>query len=86
MYSKDVSATGNLLAAHNFTTEAEQAYQLAMQVCPYSPEAVTGLAQVMAQTGRADQAKALLDQFAAKYPDQSKAVDQAKATIVWTTK
>src|SRR6185437_9921192 len=31
-YSKDVSATANLLAAHNFTSQAEEAYQLALQV------------------------------------------------------
>jgi tetratricopeptide (TPR) repeat protein len=85
-YSKDINATANLLAAHNYTSQAEEAYTLATQVCPYSPEPVTGLAQLLAQTGRADQAKALLDQFASKYPDQSKAVAQARATITWTAK
>jgi hypothetical protein len=83
-YSKDINATANLLAAHNFTAQAEQAYQLAIQVCPYSPEAVTGLARLMAQTGRADQAHVLLDQFASKYPDQRSAIEQAGMTITWT--
>jgi tetratricopeptide (TPR) repeat protein len=85
-YSKDVNATANLLAAHNFTSQAEEAYQLALQVYPGMPEAVTGLAQVMAQTGRADQAKALLEQFAAKYPQQRAAIQQAQGTITWTGK
>jgi tetratricopeptide (TPR) repeat protein len=85
-YSKDVNATANLLAAHNFTAQAEEAYQLALQVYPSSPEAVTGLAQVMAQTGRADQAKALLDQFAAKYPQQRAAIQQAGWKVTWTPK
>ena len=83
-YSKDVSATANLLAAHNFMSQAEQAYQLALQVCPSMPEAVTGLAQVMAQTGRAEQARALLDQFVSNYPNQRSAIEQAKGTITWT--
>ena len=83
-YSKDVNATANLLAAHNFTAQAEEAYQLALQVYPSSPEAVTGLAQVMAQTGRADQAKALLDQFAARYPQQRGAIPQAGWRVTWT--
>jgi len=85
-YSKDVNATANLLAAHNFTAQAEEAYQLALQVYPGMPEAVTGLAQVMAQTGRADQAKALLDQFVSKYPQQKAAIQQAQAAIVWSAK
>jgi hypothetical protein len=82
-YSHDIDATANLLAAHSFTAQAEEAYQLALQVSPSNSGAVTGLAQVMAQTGRADQARALLDQFAAKYPDQAKTIAQAKGTIVW---
>lgn len=85
-YSHDINATANLLAAHNFTAEAEEAYSLASQVWPGNPEPVTGLAQVLAQTGHEDQARALLDQFASKYPDQQKAIDQARSVIVWSGK
>src|SRR5690348_12422484 len=33
-YSKDISSTANLLAAHHFTAQAEEAYTLATQVFP----------------------------------------------------
>ena len=69
-YSHDVNATANLLAAHNFTSEAEEAYSLASQMWPDNPEPVSGLAQVLAQTGHVDEAQNLLNKFAAKYPDQ----------------
>ena len=82
-YSKDINATANLLASHHFTAQAEEAYTLATQVFPGNPEPMAGLAQLLAQTGRADEAKAVLDQFAAKYPSQSKWVDQARAAIKW---
>ena len=80
-YSKDVNATANLLAAHHFTAQAEEAYQLASQVYPGNPEPVTGLAQLLAQTGRADQAKALLDQFVSKYPQQKAAIQQVQGAL-----
>jgi len=83
VYAKDISATANLLASHNFTAQAEEAYTLARQVFPASPEPTIGLAQLYAQTGRANQGRALLDQFAAKYPDQAMAIQQGSATIVW---
>lgn len=83
-YSHDINATANLLAAHNFPSEAEQAYTLASQLWPGNPEPVTGLAQVLAQTGRANEAQNLLNQFVSKYPDQLKAVQQARASIVWS--
>ncbi len=72
-YSKDINSTANLLAAHNFTEQAEQAYTLASKVQPDNPEPVSGLAKLLAQSGHADQAQALLDQFASQYPNQSKA-------------
>ena len=83
-YSHDVDSTANLLAAHNFTDEAEQAYALASQISPENPQPVSGLAKLLAQTGHADQAQALLNQFAAKYPDQQKAIEQTRAAITWT--
>lgn len=73
-YSHDVNATANLLAANNFTDQAEQAYELASQIYPGNPETVNGLAKLLTQTGHADQAQALLNQFASEYPDQRSAV------------
>jgi hypothetical protein len=84
-YSHDINATANLLAAHNFTAEAADAYRLASQVWPDNAEPVEGLAQVLVQTGHADQARVLLDTFATKYPDQRTAIQQASSTILWTT-
>ena len=84
-YSHDINATANLLAAHNFTAEAADAYKLATQVLPDNAEPVEGLAQVLVQTGHADQARVLLDTFASKYPDQRTAIQQASSTILWTT-
>lgn len=82
-YSHDVNATANLLAANNFTDQAEQAYELASQIYPGNPEPVNGLAKLLTQTGHADQAQALLDQFVSKYPDQRSAV-QPQMTITAT--
>ena len=39
-YSKLATAQAGLLAAHDFNAEAEQAYRLATEICPDSPEAV----------------------------------------------
>jgi len=84
-YAHDVSAAANLLAAHNFTAEAEEVYQLASQILPGDPEPVKGLARVLVQAGHTDQARAVLDAFAGKYPDQAAAIQQASSTILWTT-
>lgn len=80
-YSHDVNATANLLAANNFTDQAEQAYVLASQISPGNPEPVNGLAKLLMQTGHTDQAQALLNQFVSQYPDQRSAV-QPEMTIV----
>jgi tetratricopeptide (TPR) repeat protein len=83
-YSHDVNATANLLAARNFTTEAEQAYRLATQICPYDPQAVTGLAGILNRTGRATDAQALLDNFVRSYPNQRTAIETFRGTITLT--
>ena len=69
-YSHDVSTTANLLAAHNFDSQAEEAYRLAMQVCPWNPESVGGLANLLAASGRDAEAHQLLDKFSSQYPEQ----------------
>ena len=80
-YSHDVNSTANLLAANNFTDQAEQAYALASQLFPGNPEPVNGLAQLLTQTGHADQAQTLINQFVSKYPDLRSAVQQPQMTI-----
>ncbi|HLK52559.1 MAG TPA: tetratricopeptide repeat protein, partial [Candidatus Angelobacter sp.] len=83
-YSHDVNATANLLAANNFTDQAEQAYELASQIYPGNPEPVNGLAKLLTETGHADQAQQLLNQFISQYPDQRSAV-QPQMTITGTS-
>jgi Flp pilus assembly protein TadD len=80
-YSHDVVASANLLAAHDFNGEAEQAYRLAQQLCPYNPEPVSGLADVLVGTGREMEARQLLQDFADKYPNQKK--DLERISTYW---
>ncbi|HWX22398.1 MAG TPA: hypothetical protein VN578_21055 [Candidatus Binatia bacterium] len=74
-YSHDAASAANLLAAHNYTAEAEQAYRLSSQLWPGNPEAVGNLATLLANTGRSNEAHQLLDNFARNYPDQHSAID-----------
>jgi Flp pilus assembly protein TadD len=53
-------------------SQAEEAYRLASQIVPGNPEAVSGLANVLEQTGRATEARRLLEDFARQYPDNAK--------------
>jgi hypothetical protein len=69
-YSHDTVSAANLLAAHNFTAEAEEAYRLASQLWPSNPESVGGLADILVRDGRAPEARQLISDFAQRYPDQ----------------
>jgi hypothetical protein len=79
--SHEVNAAANLLAAHSYSAEAEQAYQYSSQLWPGNANAVTGLAEILAGTGRGDEARQLVDNFARNYPDQGAAVQRAWGTI-----
>jgi hypothetical protein len=87
-YSHDAVAAANLLASHNFSSDAEAAYGLAAQLWPQNPESVNGLADLLASTGRASEARELLNNFARQYPDQLKALEQTRAAtlLLWTAK
>jgi hypothetical protein len=76
-YSHDTVAAANLLAAHDYNGEAKEVYRLASRQCPYNPEPVIHLSELLARTGGADEARQLLDDFARKYPDQRAAVESA---------
>jgi thioredoxin-like negative regulator of GroEL len=82
-YSHDVNSTANLLASHGFNSEAEQAYRLSTQLWPANPEAVGGLAGILSQTGRADEARQVLDNFDREHPDQRAAAEKASAAFFW---
>lgn len=62
-YAKMAAAQAALLVDHQYSAEAEQAYRMAMQISPASPEAVYGLGQLLATTGRADEARQLVADF-----------------------
>jgi predicted Zn-dependent protease len=61
---------------------------LAAQLWPQNPESVNGLADLLASTGRASEARELLNNFARQYPDQLKALEQTRAAtlLLWTAK
>jgi len=73
-YAHNVTAQGNLLANNNYSAEAGQAYQTALNIWPASVEAVTGLTGALAQQGQFDQAGQALDAFLQNNPDQSQTV------------
>ena len=80
-WSHEANAAANLLAAHSYNAEAEQAYRYSNQLWPANPEAVTGLADILVRTGRAEEARQLVDNFARSYPAQRPAVERAWGTI-----
>jgi tetratricopeptide (TPR) repeat protein len=69
-YSHMAWSEGNLLADRSYTDQAEQAYRLAMQLEPSNPEAVNALSELLAKSGRVDEARKLVEQFQRSYPDQ----------------
>ena len=78
-YSHDTVTAANLLAAHDFNAEAEQAYRLATQLWPASPEAVGDLAALLNHTGRENEAQQLLDDFNRQHPDERKNLEKTSA-------
>ncbi len=67
-YAKMAAAQAALMADHHYPAEAEQAYRVALQISPASPEAVYGLGQLLATTGRADEARQLVANFERSRP------------------
>src|SRR5579883_468017 len=80
-YSHDTVAAANLLAAHNFNGEAEQAYRLASQLWPENPEPVSGLADLLVGAGHQSEAKQLLQDFARQHPTQQQ--DLQRISFSW---
>jgi hypothetical protein len=75
-YSHDATSAGNLLAAHNFPTEAEQVYRLAIQFSPDNPQPTAVLANFLTATGRETEGRQLIADFNQKYPDKMKELEQ----------
>jgi hypothetical protein len=79
-YSHDAAAAANLLAAHNFPGEAQQAYRVATQLWPENPESVSGLADLLVAGGQENEARQLLEQFAKQYPERQKDLERISAS------
>jgi hypothetical protein len=80
-YSHEMVAAANLLGAHNFSSEAEQAYRLANQLAPDNPESVDGLGELLMRSGREKEARQLFDDFTRQYPGQRKELEQSSVTF-----
>jgi len=69
-YAKMVCAQASLLLDHNYPAEAEQAYQIANQICPSSPEAVFRYVQLLMDQGRSAEAVPVIEKAVKAAPDQ----------------
>jgi tetratricopeptide (TPR) repeat protein len=78
-YSHDAVSAANLLAAHNFNAEAEKTYRLAVELWAENARSVGGLADLLSQNGRPDEARRLLEDFNRQYPNQKKELERASA-------
>lgn len=70
-YSKMVKAQGSLFAAHGLNDQAEQAYRLAIQLCPYNPEGVFGYVSLLTGQNRTQDALAVAQAAAQADPKNS---------------
>jgi hypothetical protein len=73
-YSKLATGQANLFAERGFAESAEQTYRIALGIVPSNVDAVTGLAGLLERTGRAQDARTLVEQFARDFPKQAKDV------------
>ncbi len=80
-YSHNATSQANLLAAHNYAVEAEQAYRLSSQLSPANPEPIEAFAGFLNRSGRADEARQLLDEFVRKNPDQNSVMEKVRASL-----
>jgi tetratricopeptide (TPR) repeat protein len=68
-YSKLVSSQAGLLQGQNFTAEAEQAFRIALDLCPTSPEAVFRYANLLMKQNRAADALPVVEAAAQAAPE-----------------
>ena len=73
-----LNACNSAELAKSLAETSEQAYQTALNICPGSTEAITGLTRVLAQQGQLDQAGQALDTFLQNNPNQSQTVNNLR--------
>jgi hypothetical protein len=74
-FSKLVVSHGNLFADHGYSAEAEEAYRIAVNMCPFSPEAAGNLCGLLWRNGRTDEAVQFANEFIRNNPDQQRAME-----------
>jgi hypothetical protein len=75
-WSKMIVGQANLLSHQQHSADAEQAYQLALQVVPRNTDAIISLSQHYALTGRPDAARQLVQDFGRRHPDLKPDLDR----------
>jgi hypothetical protein len=74
-YSKLAVSQAHLLADHSYTADAEQAYEIALQLCPASPEAVFGYVNMLLTQNRAADAMPVVQNAVQAAPDNQQLRD-----------
>jgi hypothetical protein len=70
-YSKMVSAQAGLLLAEHYTAEAEQAFRIANEICPTSPEAVFRFVNLLVEQQRFPEAAQIAENALSGAPDNT---------------
>ncbi len=68
-YSKMTDAQANLFAAHGLDAQAEQAFRLSLQICPYATDAVSGYVDLLTRQNRGEDALAVAQSAAKADPN-----------------
>lgn len=74
-YSKMISSQAALLQDHNFISEAEQALQMANQICPSSPDAVLPYVNILVGQKRVDEAIGIVNNALKSAPGNAQFTD-----------
>ena len=71
-YSHMAVAQGNLLAHEGHAAQAEETYRLSLDIYPRNIDTLLNYSQFLQQSGRADEARSLVDRFSQNHPDLQK--------------
>src|SRR6185295_347663 len=84
-WSKLAVGQANLFADRNYTAEAEQTYRLSMEIWPRNIESVGNLSGLLNRTGRAEEARRLVEDFVRNNSDLTSALESFYPGITATT-
>jgi hypothetical protein len=83
-WSHNATAAANLLIAHNYSAEAEQAYRLSNQLWPGNVESAAALSDLLARTGRMEESQQLAEEFNRKFPGQRADFERLQVNFKFT--